>query len=93
MIFCGKTETLISKDNKNYQLVIDSSFRKEIADFQNEFKFFNYLIGKTSGWVTEFINFSISDIDKNSKNNREFFEKFKLIFPELNEIIDKLRFR
>lgn len=93
LIFCGKTETLISKDNKNYQLVIDSSFRKEIADFQNEFKFFNYLIGKTSGWVTEFINFSISDIDKNSKNNREFFEKFKLIFPELNEIIDKLRFR
>ena len=45
-----------------------------------------HLIGKTSGWVTVFLNFAIDEI-KNKRDNREFRDEFKKYFRELYDII------
>ncbi|MEQ5348869.1 retron Eco8 family effector endonuclease [Proteus genomosp. 6] len=93
IIFCGKSETLLAKHNKNYNNIIDKNFIKNLNDFQSQFKILKYLHSKTSGWVTDFMNFSVNYIDENSEDQKDFYENFKLIFPELYEIINKLRFR
>jgi len=47
---------------------------------------------KTNGWVTQFLNYSILEIDKESLNSKvEFEEIFKNYFPILYDIIAKLQ--
>lgn len=46
---------------------------------------------KTSGWVTSFINFSIYYIETRIKEKQTFDSEFKVYFPELYDIIQRLQ--
>ncbi|MBG9990823.1 retron Eco8 family effector endonuclease [Pseudoalteromonas sp. NZS37] len=47
---------------------------------------------KTDGWVTQFLNFSINEIERESLNTKiEFEELFSNYFPELHDIITRLQ--
>jgi len=45
-----------------------------------------FLKGKTSGWVTSFLDFSITHLEISHKDN--FEPEFKNTFPELYDIIE-----
>lgn len=93
LIFCGKSETLTATFNKNFKKIVSLSFANNLKSFKDEFSALDYLTEKTSGWVTKFINFAIKDIEMNTCSNKEFHEEFRLIFSELNGILERLRFR
>lgn len=94
LLFGGKTETLIATFNNNYSTTIEANFRTNLNILKSESTILSYLTDKkTSGWVTKFIDFSLKEIEKNSADNKEFHDKFRLIFPELSAIFKKLRFR
>lgn len=95
LVFGGKTNTLISRENESYNRVIHSDVRNIVKKIREEYLFnFTYKTEKTSGWVTSFINFSIEQIemDMGEKDNKEFYSKFNKIFPELDDIIRKVSF-
>lgn len=93
LVFNGKTETLISVENKNYNM-LDSSYRSKLKDIQENHLYpLAHLFSKTSGWATKFLNFAIEEIDKTideedlNLRNLKFRKKFKLIFEEFYDII------
>ena len=94
LVFGGKTETSITKSTENYNLLDDKytdAIDYVIQSFSNSLKI-SALIGKTSGWVTSFLNFAIRSIEIEVKNkditDKEGFEdKFKNKFRELYDII------
>lgn len=96
MIFGGKTETLIGTFTDNYD-ELDIEFKNVIKkikkDFIEEKKSLNlgYLIGKTSGWATKFIDFSIKEITKSTKDDSNFEDEFQKKFRELYVIISDIR--
>lgn len=91
LIFGGKTETSITTSTDNYNK-LSQNFRDNIKILKKDYiqnkKSLNlgYLIGKTSGWATSFLNFSIDKIEKNRGEN-EFKYEFKKYFGELYDII------
>lgn len=89
LIFKGKTDTLVSLENSNKNK-LNANFVADVEALSARLKPLEYLIGKTSGWVTRFIDFAIKDIEKNYKNN-EFEDAFSRIFPELYDILIKLQ--
>ena len=54
-------------------------------------KYFLNITDKTSGWVTSFINFSICYIENTMNKEQTFDSEFKVYFPELYGIIQKLQ--
>ncbi|MEX5896309.1 hypothetical protein AB6H17_06105, partial [Proteus vulgaris] len=89
LAFCGKTETLVSIE-MHYK-IDEKPIHKDILDLiknlkSNSFSFLTPYMGKTSGWVTSFINFSLSYYTNLDKENAE--KKFRLAFPELSHILD-----
>ena len=98
LLFNGKTQTLISIKNKNFSKInceLKESILRIKEIISKNFPKIQELFGKTSGWTTKFLNFSIEKIDKN-KGNNEFRDEFKKYFGELYAIItiieDKLDF-
>lgn len=91
LIFGGKTETSITTSTDNYK-ELSQNFRDKIQILKKNYiqnkKSLNlgYLVGKTSGWATSFLDFSIDKIEKN-KGTNEFKDEFKKYFRELYDII------
>ena len=91
LIFGGKTETSITTSTDNYNK-LPQDFRDKIQKVKEDYiqskKSLNlgYLLGKTSGWATSFLNFSIDRIEKN-RGETEFKNEFKKYFGELYDII------
>ncbi|HDU8626019.1 retron Eco8 family effector endonuclease [Morganella morganii] len=89
LAFGGKTETLVSIE-MHYKIE-EKPICQDILNYIKELKTDNFYflypyMGKTSGWVTSFIDFSLNyyaglDKEKVRKN-------FRLAFPELSHIID-----
>jgi len=89
LLFNGKTPTLVSIKNKNFSLInceLKDSILRIKEEIQKSFPTIQDLFGKTSGWTTKFLNFSIEEIEKN-KNDEEFRKEFKKYFGELYDII------
>jgi len=86
LVFDGKTDTLISmsNDSKKY---IDPLFRAVVNDMKNKYlSSFGYVMGKSGGWVTMFIDYSLDYLRENF--DEEYFEnEFDYLFPELYGII------
>ncbi|MDM5264577.1 retron Eco8 family effector endonuclease [Sulfurovum sp. XTW-4] len=96
LIFNGKTETLISRENTNYMTYINEDYRDLIKTIRLEkFEKLDYLFSKTSGWATSFLNYAINEIEKGKEEN-VFRKEFKKYFGELYDIItlieEKLKF-
>lgn len=89
--FEGKTDTLCSKDNKNYLGSIDIKIRDLVtilrSDIVDKLPFGG---SKTGGWVTSFLNYSLEEISKESSSEVDFKMKFKRAFPELSSIINEI---
>ncbi|AWW33695.1 hypothetical protein CT138_01995 [Mannheimia varigena] len=87
----GKTDFLTTrksieknfKDSKVSKILEDMSRMKFISS--NDFK-------KASGWVTEFIDFSVDEINKKIDGKGNFSHYFSRYFPELYAIITGLQF-
>jgi hypothetical protein len=91
LMFDGKTDTLVSIENQNSNK-LDTSFVKLVRDMKKiHLKKLNYLFGKTSGWATRFLNFSIDYIDRQFPGHQPsdtiFAAEFNKIFPELYDIV------
>nr|WED67840.1 hypothetical protein PJ912_16170 [Pectobacterium colocasium] len=89
LAFSGKTETLVSIE-MHYK-IDEKPINQNILDCIKEMKSenFSFLVpymGKTSGWVTSFIDFSLKYYA--SLNKEEVGKNFRLAFPELSHIID-----
>lgn len=91
VVFDGKTDNLLSREHKNYTPTVDVKFRDTVKIVRTHyFEKLNPIMGKTGGWVTDFLDFSIDYIAINTKNSQEFNKMFSLIFPELFSIIKKV---
>ncbi|WP_073531413.1 retron Eco8 family effector endonuclease [Serratia marcescens] len=89
LAFSGKTETLVSLE-MHYKIA-QKPICQDILDYikklkSENFSFLNSYMGKTSGWVTSFIDFSINHYVSLDKEN--VGKNFRLAFPELSHIID-----
>lgn len=91
LIFKGKTETLVSMENKNLSF-IDDGFVANIRSLQEKLAPLKFLTDKTSGWITRFINFSLNEIEKEQENS-SFEVIFSRKFPEFHDIIQRLQSR
>tara|TARA_Y100000588_G_C14260310_1_gene927340 strand:+ start:190 stop:2445 length:2256 start_codon:yes stop_codon:yes gene_type:complete len=89
--FEGKTDNLLSRLHDDYVNTANAQFVCLVKDIRTYyFKTLGPIMGKTGGWVTDFLDFAIEDIEKNSANSREFNRKFAFVFPELFDIIRKV---
>jgi hypothetical protein len=87
LLFNGKSETLISRENSKFQTISSTNkYKIYLNHLLNYLQIFDTKITKTSGWTTEFLNFALEDIIKNSQN-KDIEEKFKMNFRELYDII------
>lgn len=90
LIFGGKTETSITTLSSYDKL--EDDFKSKVKNIKEQYlqskKSLNlgHLLGKTSGWVTSFLNYSIDQIEKN-KGENEFRIEFKKYFREFYDII------
>ncbi|MBA8780328.1 MULTISPECIES: retron Eco8 family effector endonuclease [Aeromonas] len=107
IIFNGKSETLsdykalnikpyndAKRNNKaiDAKLLKSSLAAKKIMNILEKNTISNFDTGKTNGWATSFLNFSVGYIETESLKKKERFSKlFRVYFPELNDIIDMLQ--
>ncbi|EGQ9595575.1 AAA family ATPase [Vibrio parahaemolyticus] len=90
VVFEGKSDTLLSRHNDKYS-TIDVSFRDIVKKVRTHyFSTLSPIMGKTGGWVTEFLDFAIGEIESQSHSNQDFKRKFSFIFPELSDILNKV---
>jgi len=91
LVFGGKTETSITTFTQNSDK-LNEDFKRKIKKIKENYFYskkslnLGYLLGKTSGWATSYLNFSIEEIEKN-KGENEFRDEFKKYFREFYEII------
>lgn len=91
LIFEGKTDTLLSRLNNDYISVVHNDVVNIVKRFRTgHLSALNPIMGKTGGWVTDFLNFSIDEINDNSADHNDFNRKFAFFFPELYGIIRKV---
>ncbi|AKE09142.1 retron Eco8 family effector endonuclease [Serratia liquefaciens] len=95
IIFNGKSEILtkygqIDSIDKKTNMYKHHSARRWLKLTEKAFLSFGDKTGKTGGWVTSFLNFSISEIEK-LPSTESFERKFNRFFPEFYSIINKLR--
>lgn len=88
LAFGGKTETV-----KTLEKLLDENravaFRSDIKSFKGrEVKFLEGKLSKTSGWVTSFINFTISEISEPEDSVEEIKKKIGSLFPEITHILN-----
>lgn len=90
LAFDGKTDTLYSVENKNYQY-IGKRIKALVSCLKDNL--FPVIPGagkKTGGWVTSFIDFAFAHFNENSASEYEVRDKFTRAFPELNSIIKEV---
>lgn len=91
VIFEGKTDTLLSRLNDSYKDVIDKDVIKLVKTIRNDYlSSLGPIMGKTGGWVTDFLNFSIDEISENCNTPNDFYKNFSFYFSELSDIIKKV---
>ncbi|MBY7838834.1 retron Eco8 family effector endonuclease [Vibrio fluvialis] len=91
VVFEGKTDTLLSRKNDKYTSTIDQNFRTLVKEVRtNHLQSLAPLMGKTGGWVTDYLDFAIDEIERNSHENNDFYRNFSFIFPELSDILRKV---
>ncbi|EJL6704516.1 retron Eco8 family effector endonuclease, partial [Vibrio cholerae] len=89
--FEGKSDTLCSKDNNNYTLLIDQSIRDLVSIVKDRIvDKLPYGGSKTGGWVSSFLDFSIKEMRSSSCGTDKIQEKFKRAFPELYSTIEEV---
>jgi hypothetical protein len=90
VVFEGKTDTLLSRYHDKYS-TLEQPFRDNVKLIRvKHLEALKPIMGKTGGWVTDFLDFTIEELDKSSKSNQEFKKKFSFIFPELSDILRKV---
>jgi len=88
MLFEGKSNTLVSRHNDKYTAHFDDSFKEAFKEIRKDIlKPLSHLLGKTSGWVTLFLNFTIEHVEK-SEDSNNFHKEFRKLFPEIYDIIN-----
>jgi predicted ATP-dependent endonuclease of OLD family len=90
LIFEGKTDTLISCANKNYDQ-LSKELRDSVDIFKNQYmKNFPCSCAKTGGWVTSFLNFSFKYMERKelTLDGENFTSQFKYYFPEVYDIVE-----
>lgn len=95
VIFDGKTDTLLSKDNAKYQDIMVPEFVTLIKEIRTlDLKAISPRMGKTGGWVTSFIDYSISQLESKidselepKKKKNKLKNDFSIVFPELSAIV------
>ncbi|MBN3125716.1 retron Eco8 family effector endonuclease [Pectobacterium brasiliense] len=93
LIFNGKSDVgvgykNIDKNKANKFLYSNSMLKITEKNIYQK----DWFTGKTGGWVTSFLDFAISHIDKQSLLKSTTFESdFSLIFPEFYSMLEKLR--
>lgn len=91
LIFEGKTDTLLSRLNDNYLSVVHNDVVDIVKRVRTGYlSALNPVMGKTGGWVTDFLNFCIDEINNDSSDQNDFHRKFAFFFPELYGIIRKV---
>lgn len=93
LIFGGKTDTLVSLKIQRKAHLLDADYILDIEKNVAKLSPLDYLFGKTSGWVTEFLDFSIDEIEK-LEGAGSWSEKNKIfarVFPELSDILKRLQ--
>lgn len=91
LVFEGKTDTLLSRTNERYTTVIDNKIIALVKEIRMiDLKCIAPVMGKTGGWVTDFLDYSIEEIEKSCNKNDKFERKFTFIFPELSSILTKV---
>jgi len=90
LCFGGKTDTQYTLEKLRSENEA-ATFRQKIKDYKNnELFFLAPKMSKTSGWVTSFINFTISTLrNEEGFENDKVREKLRFIFPEIITIIQK----
>ncbi|NSY35844.1 ATP-binding protein [Pseudoalteromonas sp. JC28] len=107
VIFDGKTDTLVDYSSFNPEafrqaisngrklsakLKKTSRRAKSIMEELENFTVKNRHLSKTNGWITEFLNYSIIQIETECVTDKKKFGSiFKLYFPELDDIIKRLQ--
>jgi hypothetical protein len=89
MIFGGKTSSLVSRGNGNMDF-LDPNFLSDVNAFESKLRPLDHLFGKTSGWVTKFVDFSVDLVSNEEHAGSKFQERFRIHFPELHGILSKL---
>jgi hypothetical protein len=94
LTFGGKTNTLVKIENKKYQTIVSQEMRRFVKKIKEEyFANFTYGTSKTSGWASSFIDYTIERIEQESAaDEKKFYTKFAVVFPELDDIIKKVSF-
>ncbi|WP_370550013.1 retron Eco8 family effector endonuclease [Edwardsiella tarda] len=86
LAFSGKTETLVSIEMNNK--IAQKPIHKDILSYIREnFSFLSSYTGKTSGWVTSFIDFSVNYHANLGLDKENIEKKIRLAFPEISYII------
>jgi len=94
LAFEGKTNSLVSKDNDNY-IHIASNIKDMVTKVKEDYLVkFPHKLSKTGGWVTSFLNFSITYIEtvQCKKEGSNFKSEFRKTFSELDDILRKVSF-
>lgn len=87
LIFGGKTESSITTSTKNYKEELSEEYRNNISKVKEDyFQKIGIKLGKTNGWATLFLNFSIRYIE-HKYDQKEFKYEFNNCFRELYDII------
>lgn len=89
LLFGGKTDSLVSLESKKKKY-LDPAFLKSVSVLKEELAPIDHLFAKTSGWITRFLNFSVYQLA--AKQTKSSFEsEFRSSFPELYDILERLR--
>lgn len=87
VIFDGKTDTLLSRNNSFYPVYVGVDFKNSVKELRTRYlKNIDFLMSKTGGWVTSFLDFSIDKIEMTNQGE-EFYETFSIVFSEISDII------
>ncbi|MDB1123399.1 retron Eco8 family effector endonuclease [Vibrio algarum] len=89
--FEGKSDTLCSKENKNYKQLIDQTARDLVLIIKDRIiDKLPYGGSKTGGWVSNFLDFALTEIKTSSENDVEAVLTFKRTFPDLYSTIEEV---
>lgn len=87
----GKTHTLCSTTSKNYESLISEDIRNAVDELKsNCLSKLPIHIGKTGGWVTSFIDYSIDKLKKSVDDKNSFEDVFSCKFPALHAILREI---
>ena len=88
MLVGGKSDTLVASHNKNFG-DLNSNFKSDLKELVELTKPFGGFFQKRGGWATSFLDFNIANLSH--LGEKQFSKHFGIAFPELVDIIDRLR--